>query len=1135
MKQHSIHETLRRIRNHLGNVMLIRDIIPAILLITAFCTTVTWYESQLYLSTTWRKILIWGLSDLSLVLVLIILIRWFGTLRGWWPWVTYATLARQMGYKLDEAEDRLLNALELENRLGDSKDAPNRDLVVRSIELVQEKLARINTASLISRRYIPSRSILITLIVVMAVTWILRPASMLEAAYRLVHPEREFPVPIPFALVALSGDQEVLGGDTAQVIIASINAIPPEIEIIWEGAGEIEHSATVSVNGDRFTFRFEDLRDDVTYYARYLNPVWFAPWKEITSQTYRIAIIDRPVIENLVFHIVPPEYTGERVEYVGGNVADITALIGSNIQIEGTTNLPLKSGWIQIGEMRIPAEVTGNTLLGKFRLDASATFFVSVLDDRDVANSNPIQYRFTALPDYPPTLAVLAPVGEVMLNDNMTLPVQFDITDDYGFSNAQVVYSIRRPEYLTQDNDVYTESVSGLQADRRSQRLMYMWDIGALGLAPGDVLEFHIEVYDNNIVSGPGKAVSTTLRARVPTLADMFARANEDAIQVDTISQESLEELREVQRTLEEIEFAYLNDQEITYEQQQRGKQLVENLDQVLEAIESVQEQLRELEAAADSHNLFSESLLQKYDELQNLLQEIMSDELRRAMGDLQEALESMDPNVFRNALQNMQFQTSEFEMQIDRFIDIFRQVQAEMRMNEVVERLENLASTEAELLRELNRIDEDASNVPGEDVTRRTRDLAAQHREQEREFDFTRTTMGTAARDIEPFSPEAAEQLNDLNDSDIAGETGEGMRTGTTSLENLDRSTSQSQMQQTSELLGVMAAMAGDIRQQFQQSTVNDMMAEFQKVMNSILTISRQQEQVHLETQDLTTSSPRVRDIATQQHQLRLEMSNATEQIIALSRQTFAITPQIGRTIGRTNIAMQGAVDYLAGNNISEAARLQLESMSALNETALALSNSMADMEASGSASGFEQYLERMSNLSGGQASLNQESLSFQLGNMTGISQIELMRRLQARQQQLAQVLEEIMGDFPNQTGGQNGGLGEALREMEEVIWDYEQRQLTPSTIEQQERILSRLLDSQRSLARQDFEEDRQGTTPTEQFLYSGPTGLPEDLGQREDLVLQAMEKALRSGYSQEYTILIQQYFQRLVNEAAP
>ena len=98
----------------------------------------------------------------------------------------------------------------------------------------------------------------------------------------------------------------------------------------------------------------------------------------------------------------------------------------------------------------------------------------------------------------------------------------------------------------------------------------------------------------------------------------------------------------------------------------------------------------------------------------------------------------------------------------------------------------------------------------------------------------------------------------------------------------------------------------------------------------------------------------------------------------------------------------------------------------------------------------------------------------------------------------------------------------------MEEVIDDFQRRQVNRRTQERQQRILSRMLDSQKSLTQKDYSEKRKSTT-AEEMIYSGPYGMPTDRGEREMLLINAMESALQEGHSREYQDMIKQYFRDL------
>jgi hypothetical protein len=1102
----------------------------ATLLLAALFTTAVWYERQLYLATTTRSIIIFLLSDFLLLMLLVVVIRGLGTWRGWWKWVQLDAIAYRVGNRLGLPDDRLLNALQLERHLMAPEALPNADLTEKSVRLVAQRLAEFDFVYLTPRRYKPPLRLAAIIIVVLAVAWLTSPRSMSHAVARLMDPETEYPVPTPFILVSLSGDMEVLGGDTTEVVFTAVGSVPPATELLWEDHQGRAHSISMALHNDRYSYRFENIHDDIRYYARFVNKAWFSPWDKIKSQVHKISIIDRPVIEELKFRVFAPEYTRESTEELGGNVADISALIGSRIDLNGSTNLPLDSASMYLGGEEFPLPVNYKSFQGEFQINASTEMTISVIDRRGIANTNPIRYTFTAVPDYPPTLSMILPLVAIDLDEYMLVPVHFDVSDDFGFSQAQIAYEIIHPEYLSQDQQTYTHPIPELLLDKRSQRITHAWELASLNLVPGDEVRFQVEIYDNNILTGPGKVVSRTMVARVPTLEDLFARLSDSSDETTSMTEGVLEDLEDVRKLLEEMDLAFRQDEQITWDQQQKGRKVLETLDEVLEAMESVQEQLQDLGSMADNNNLIDDEILEKYDELQHLLEEIITPELEDAMAQLREAMEKIDPEMLKQALQNMQFETNEFEAQLDRFLDIFRLALAEMKMDEVVQRLERLVAIEEKLLEKMTGLEVETEADPGE-ISRELQDVEGSHEQQERALEATADVMSDASQAVAPYSTQAARDMAALSESDLMEDTGSDLRDGTQALKDREIVSGKSEMETARDNLQALLNEAAAIRDQFQRESVTEMQARFQRVMSGVLSISKQQETLWEETKRLPNNSPRVREAAELQHMLVKSMSQMIEQLVALSQQSFHITPEMGRSIGRANAAMNEAVSLLEANDLRASEKTQQQSMSALNEAAVALNNAMATMEQSGSASGYEQFLQRMQNLTQGQQGLNQQTLSMQLGQMAGMSRIEMMRRLQARQRQLSQVLEQMLEDYPTQSGGKQGGLGRALEDMEEIIKDFQRRRITRRTTERQERIVTRLLDSQKSLTIQDFKEERRGEAPAQRYTYVGPSGLPDNLGEREDMLLQAMEKALRSGYSQDYQIVIQNYFQRLIS----
>ena len=81
---------------------------------------------------------------------------------------------------------------------------------------------------------------------------------------------------------------------------------------------------------------------------------------------------------------------------------------------------------------------------------------------------------------------------------------------------------------------------------------------------------------------------------------------------------------------------------------------------------------------------------------------------------------------------------------------------------------------------------------------------------------------------------------------------------------------------------------------------------------------------------------------------------------------------------------------------------------------------------------------------------------------------------------------------------------------------------------MDRQQQILSRMLNSQKSMAQRGVKDKRKSKTAT-QIVSNAPSGLPTDLGQRQSVLMEAMDQALSAGYSREYQSMIRRYFNSL------
>ncbi|HXG01042.1 MAG TPA: chromosome partitioning protein ParA, partial [Bacteroidota bacterium] len=183
--------------------------------------------------------------------------------------------------------------------------------------------------------------------------------------------------------------------------------------------------------------------------------------------------------------------------------------------------------------------------------------------------------------------------------------------------------------------------------------------------------------------------------------------------------------------------------------------------------------------------------------------------------------------------------------------------------------------------------------------------------------------------------------------------------------------------------------------------------------------------------------------------------------------------------------------------------------------------------MQAGGQGMGMAGFMQRLQQLTGQQQGINQGTQ-----NLQGMSQQQLaeLGRLAAEQGMVRKSLEQLAKEAA-QSGELSKMLGDLNRiaqDMREVQTDLAQGNVNPETLKKQERILSRLLDSQRSARERDFERRRRAQTGAN-VTRKSPADIDLNAQEGRSRLQQDLQKALEEGYARDYQELIRRYYEAL------
>jgi hypothetical protein len=582
------------------------------------------------------------------------------------------------------------------------------------------------------------------------------------------------------------------------------------------------------------------------------------------------------------------------------------------------------------------------------------------------------------------------------------------------------------------------------------------------------------------------------------------------------------ENFQELKELFEALELEALKTKDLDWDQQQSVKNAIEktkeqfaNMKKMAETIESITEQ-------ADKHDLFSPDLLDKFKELSDLIRDVIPKDMLTNMDNLQESLENMDMKQLQNALNDLAENIDQIEQDLDRYLEIFKRLQAEQKMDELQTRMEQLFEQQQSLDQEINQTNEQTDRST-------LKRLEQEEKRNLEEFENLKSLMEEASELVESYSQKTSDDLSELAESPLTEQTKSSLMETMQNLSQQNLQQSQNSSEQSLDNMQMMMQELMQMQQQFQQETVAEMTEKFQALMQDMLYLSSQEEQLRSEVKSASRNSPRLREMAARQQVLQDQLQSIMNQMMDLSKETFAITPEIGRSIGKANAGMQEAKNKLTDRNVSKAGENQNMAMEGLNEAALGLFNSMQSMQQSGSASGYSQFLKMMQQMAGQQQGLNQQGMQLSMGQMAAAAQQQMMQQMLQKQQGLRKSLEQMMNEMRHSGQKGMGDLGGIGKEMDEVIKDLQRRRFTRKTKERQQRILSRMLDSQTSMTQRGFKDERKSTSAESIVSFEGPSGLPADMGQRQSLALQALNKAINAGYSREHQTMIKRYFNSL------
>ena len=1085
-------------------------------------------------------------------------------------------LARRIGHGIPDIGDRLINTLQL-YRASNSAPGYSPELMEASITVEGEPLRHYDYTVIVEEQD-RRRALLLFLsaFLTIAAPFLAFPMEYRGALYRLTHYTQEFLKPAPFDLSIAPGDRRIVRGDSLEIIVRA-TGIPPRT-VMLELAPDGEQPQSVELRADslgEFRYMLPGVRTRTRYRA-FSGPV--------RTASHTISVYDRPEITLFQATVAHPGYTGRKTERLPDNTGDVSGLRGTGVSIRVTTNVePAKAFIVQLfprsvtvasvstvamprlyDTVRIPLRIDGTELTGGFRLSRDGEYYISVVTAEGLSNTSPVHYGMSVSSDGPPSIALLEPSTKVDIDERMLLPTQVQIADDYGFSRLRLYYRLTASRYEEPWKTFRSIAVPLPRGGVTTADVPYIWNLAGLNMVPEDELEIYFEVADNDGVAGPKVARTGTVGVRFPSVEEVLQQAEQTQQQANAELDKMLKDAREARQDMENLNRELMkemaqNQQNAGWQQQQKMQEMIQRHNQMQQRLEKTAEDLRTMAERLKQAEAISPETLQKYEQLQQLFQEMKNPELQRSMEELQKAMEKMTPEQMAEAMKNYKFNEEQFRKSIERTMNILKRMQTEQKVDEMIRRAEELAKRQEELNKQAEQTPPN-DKATREQMAERQKDLAKDAEQLKKETGELTKQMSEQGEDMPNKEMQEAQQSLQQDDP------GEKMEQAGEKMEQGDMQEAQKQGEQAKKSAENFKQKMQGVKQKMKQNSQKEVANRMKKSLNDLLEISKREEDLKQRTEDAQPNSQQFRDLAQEQQQALQDMKNLTDQMSDLSQKSFAVTPEMGRELGDAMQKMQQATGSLEQRDGNKASQQEGGAMGAMNRAAMMMQQSLAQMQngqGQGMGQGMASFQQRLQEMAAQQQMINmamgqqqgegqgeQEGKDGKKGKKgengengegdgqgQGQPSQEQLRRLQQQQGQVKKSLDELNKEVRESGGTRKnlaGDLERAAREVEEVLRDMQSGRVTPETMQRQDKILSRMLDALKSQRERDFDKERESRPGTD-IVRKGPGALDLGTSTDEDQIRRDALRTQDGAYSKDYEYLIRRYFESLGSNPRP
>lgn len=1042
---------------------LYKGIIYFVLIVLSAFIAFSLFEYFSYSNSVIRSILFYGFIALFAANLVFYIILPLCKIAGLGKQLSNEEIAKIIGKHFNQIDDKLLNLFELEKQM----QAGN----YKSFELlsaaIDSKVDSFKTYSFVQavpvKKTMRFARWIIIPVVIFLLLFSIKSEIFTESTKRIVHYSTVYEKPAPYSFEVVNDKLTAFQHDdyTVKVKVKG-EETPDEIFIKYQNRS----FKCNKISNTEFSYTFSNLQKNTDF--QFVTD-------EVQSTFYTLNVLPKPVTLGFEMHLHYPGYLNKPDEVID-NIGNATVPEGTQIQWHFYTKNSDNLVFIMNDVQKVLDSENDNYLI---TTKAVNSFTYSIFNkNKYFTSTDTLTDEITVIKDMYPEIFV-----ESQKDSSYQDRIYFkgNIKDDYGFSGLKFVYS----RYNADGKQVESgKSINiPIQNGVTIQDFYYYIDPSTFNLNPGEKVDYYFQVSDNDGVNGHKSSKSIVSTFRLRTMEEIDKDLDKAEKQTKADYNDLIDQSSKLMKDIEKLQMQILQEKEMSWQDKKKLEQLMDQYRKLEEQVNQLKQQQENQQNLESQYKDIDSDIIKKEKELQKRMDQVLSDEMKQMMQKIQEMMKS-NPNQTQNQMNKMKQSAKDINKTLDQQLQLYKQLELEKKVNEAVQDLQNLSD---ELKKNAQKTNDRQSNKEG---------VLQKQNEIQQKFNEIKKDLN----EINQLNKQLEEPANLKSTQELQNEIDQKLQQSQQNLNNNNRSKSSENQNKAAESMEQLAEQLNKDFNESELEQVSEDIETIRQILDNLVNISFNQEEILSKTKTVKGASPVLSEIMTKQHKVKNDMKQIEDSLNALARRQMAVKPFIQKEVSKIQDYMESNNNFLQNRQTTFAAKDQQFILTSMNNLALMLKESMKEMKKKQSeckskcnkagngscnkpggkgkskktsARELQQQLNRQ--MEALKKSMEQNGKQGQTGQQQKMS--EQFAKMAAQQEAIRKMLEDYDNAQKSQNGVGDKTLEQLIEEMKKTEKELVNRTITQQTLQRQQSITTRLLQSERADMQREKDEERKST----------------------------------------------------------